>query len=107
MISTILAAPGVIIMAGIGLVVGVLLLADLIRDAFASDYDYVQIDRGEIIERGDHRVTLAENIARTARDTCGRGHPKTPEHGRIRSGMKWRCRTCETLTQRERRAVTR
>lgn len=52
-------------------------------------------------------VTLVENIARRALNTCGRGHPKTPEHGRVRSGAKWRCRTCETLTQRERRAVAR
>lgn len=50
-------------------------------------------------------VTLAENIARTARSTCKRNHPKTAEHGRFRglSGRKWRCVTCEVITQRERR----
>lgn len=47
-------------------------------------------------------VTQAENNARRARSTCGRGHPKTPEHGRPR-GTKWRCVTCETDRQRERR----
>ena len=50
-------------------------------------------------------VSLQDNLARRAyRWTCGRGHPKTAEHGRIRSGNKWRCVTCETEMQRARRA---
>ena len=49
-------------------------------------------------------VTQAENNSRRARRTCGRGHPKTAEHGYPR-GTNWRCRTCENVTQRVRRSV--
>jgi hypothetical protein len=49
-------------------------------------------------------VTQAENNHRRSRSTCGRGHPKTPEHGRPR-GTKWRCVSCEQVTARARRSA--
>lgn len=51
-------------------------------------------------------VTRGENSHRRARQACGAGHPKTSEHGHAR-GTKWRCVTCETNKQRERRARMR
>lgn len=47
-------------------------------------------------------VTLAENIARTTKASCLRGHPRTPAFGRPK-GDGWRCVACETVRQRERR----
>lgn len=51
-------------------------------------------------------VTQGENNRRRSRQQCGRGHPKTPDFGKPR-GTKWRCRACDTETQRARRAARR
>lgn len=85
--------------------------------AFGAIPPGLQIDhlcRNRACVRIDHleAVTPEENGRRasTIEGACGRGHPKTAQHGRMKDrrheqGPCWVCRTCKNVAQRIRRAA--
>lgn len=44
--------PGALWLTGAGIFIGLMILVDLVRDAFTSDYDddFTRVDHGEIVE---------------------------------------------------------
>ena len=57
------------------------------------------------LEAVTQTVNIRRGHATRKGNACRRGHPKTPEHGRLRKnrdGFAWRCYTCTNERERER-----